>query len=400
MADAKYNTIKASIIAPEDHVYTYTIEIPLFLGWKIVSEKPNINETNTGTAMQLYMQTIEKSNKPLQYESIESTVVVRNKHQHYTEASLIHTLEDLGIGRPSTFASIVDTIIERGYVKKMNLEGTLTKCVEFKLTDKYIEKTEKEKVFGNEKNKLVIQPTGILTVEFLTRNFEKLFSYEYTKIMESQLDFISSGKEKEWSTICANCDKEIKLLAKTIKNVAKQTYIIDESHEVVFQAFGPSIKHTLDDGKIEYMPVKKDMNINLDKLKDGVYSLDDIVEIKNGHLGNYEGEEIFLKSGRYGPYVEWGSKRESIKSLNKPLNDITLSDIEKFLSNSSKTDNNVLRVLNEDLSVRKGKFGAYVYYKHKNMTKPQFLNIKKFNEGFLTCEKETLIKWLQETHKI
>ena len=401
MADAKYNTIKAIISAPEERQYQYTIEIPVFLGWKTVSDKSDSESPNEGTGLHLYMQSIVKADKPVPYLSIDSTVVVRNKHQHYTEASLIHTLEELGIGRPSTFASIVDTIIDRGYVKKTDLEGTVTKCTEFKLVDKVIEKIEKEKTFGNEKNKLVIQPTGILTVEFLIQNFEKLFSYEYTKIMESQLDLVSSGKEKEWSTICGNCDNEIKQLAKTVKNVAKQTYTLDETHELVFQAYGPSIKRTFTDGLVEYLPVKKDMKIDLEKLKEGKYSLDDIIEIKNGCLGSYEGDDLFIKNGRYGPYVEWGTSRESIKEIQKPLNEITLLDIESFLSNkTSKTEKNVLRVLNQDLSVRKGKFGAYVYYKRKDMAKPDFLNIKKFNEGFLTCESETLINWLIETYKL
>jgi len=401
MSDAKYNNIKATINAPLEKKYEYTIEIPLFLGWKIIMDKSDMDSSSQVTGMHLYLQSIEKTNKPIQYHSVDSTVVVRNKHQHYTEASLINTLETLGIGRPSTFASIVETIQDRGYVKKTNIEGTLTKCIEFKLSGKVIEKTEKEKTFGNEKNKLVIQPTGILTVEFLIHNFENLFSYEYTKNMESQLDLVSSGKEKAWSAICSNCDNEIKELSKTIKNISKQTYPLDETHEVVFQAYGPSIKHTLEDGTVEYIATKKDMKIDLEKLKDGKYSLDDLIEIKNNCLGKYEEEEMYIKNGRYGPYVEWGSKRESIKEIEKPLNEITLSDVEKHLFNIlNKKEKNVLRELSQDFSVRKGKFGAYVYYKRKDMAKPEFLNIKKFNEGFMTCEKDTLLKWLQDTYKL
>jgi DNA topoisomerase-1 len=401
MSDAKYNTVKATITAPLEKKYEYTIEIPVFWGWKIINEKADNDNINEATGMHLYMKSIEKGNADLQYHNINSTVVVRNKHQHYTEASLINKLEDLGIGRPSTFSSIVETIQDRGYVKKINLEGTTTKCSEFKLIGKVIEKTVKDKVFGNEKNKLVIQPTGILTVEFLIKNFENLFSYEYTKNMESQLDLISSGKEKEWWSICSNCDKEIKDLTTTIKNITKQSYSIDETHEVVFQAYGPSIKHTLEDGSVEYLATKKDMKIDLEKLKNNEYSLDDLIEIKNDYLGDYEGESVYVKNGRYGPYVEWGNKRESIKEIQKPLNEITISDLEKYLKETvEKKEKNVLRILTEELSVRKGKFGAYVYYKRKDMAKPQFLNIKKFEEGFMTCDAETLIKWLTITYNL
>jgi DNA topoisomerase-1 len=401
MSDAKYKTTKVSISAPLEKQYQYTVEIPIFLGWKTVTNKVEDEAQNEGTGLLLYLQSIEKSNQAVQYQNVECTVVVRNKHQHYTEASLINKLEELGIGRPSTFASIVETIQERRYVKKVNIEGTLTKCTEFKLTDKTIEKTVKEKVFGNEKNKLVIQPTGILTVEFLIQNFEQLFSYEYTKNMENQLDFISSGKEKEWSSICSNCDNEIKELSKTLKNISKQSYFLDETHEVVFQAYGPSIKHTLEDGTVEYLATKKEMKIDLEKLKNGEYSIDDLIELKNNCLGKYEAEDLFIKNGKFGPYVEWGSKRESIKEIKKPLNEITFTDIENFLNEASgKKEKNVLRILNENLSVRKGKFGAYVYYKRKDMSKPEFLNIKKFNEGFMTCEIDVLIDWLTTTYKL
>jgi DNA topoisomerase-1 len=399
MSDAKYNYIKAVITAPLEKQYHHTIEIPVFLGWKIITNKQDTDSQNEGTGLHLYMQTIEKSKSAVIYNNIESCVVVRNKHQHYTEASLISKLEDLGIGRPSTFASIVETIQDRGYVKKTNLEGTITKCIEFNLTEKVIEKKIKEKVFGNEKNKLVIQPTGILTIEFLVKNFERLFSYEYTKVMEYQLDLVSSGIEKEWSSICNNCDKEIKELSTTVKKIEKQTYVLDDEHEVVFQAFGPSIKRKTENGTAEYLPVKKDIKIDLEKLKQGEYSLEDLLELSNACLGKYEGEDIILKTGRYGPYVEWGEKRESIKGINKPLTEINLQDIETFLS-AEKKEINILRRLTNDICIRKGKFGAYAYYKNKHMTKPQFLNIKKFNEGFMTCEIETIVNWLRDNYNL
>jgi len=235
----------------------------------------------------------------------------------------------------------------------------------------------------------------------LIHHFEQLFSYEYTKTMELQLDLVSSGKQTDWSKLCENCDTEIKTLSKTIKNLSKQTYALDQQNEVVFQAYGPSIKHTSEDGTSEYLTIKKDMKLDLEKLKEGAYSVDDLVEIKNGCLGKYEDEDLFLKSGRYGPYVEWGQKKESIKEIQKPLSEITMQDVETFLAKtSSKTEKNILRVLNDGLSIRKGKFGAYAYYKRKEMTKPEFLNIKKFNQGFLTCTKETLIEWLRETYNI
>jgi DNA topoisomerase-1 len=401
MAEATYNNIKTIIDAPMGLEYKYTIEIPIFLGWKKISEKNLEDEQNKSSSIHMFLKNITGK---FSYQWLNSEVIVRNKHQHYTEASLISKLEDLGIGRPSTFASIVDTIIERGYVKKIDIEGSLFNCDDFKLIDKNIEKTTKEKMFGNEKNKLVIQPTGILAVEFLLKTFEQMFSYEYTKTMELDLDLISSGKQSDWSKICANCHKDIKVLSNEIRDISKQVYPIDIAHDLIFAPFGPIIKHKYIDNneeKVDFLQVKRDINIDLEKAKKGIYNLDDLLEIKNNCLGEYEDNKIYIKTGRFGPYVEWGEKRESIKSIEKPLCEITLDDIKHFLSNTQeKTENNLLRRLNDDMSVRKGKFGPYIFYQRSNMKKPLFLNIKKFNKGFFNCDAEDLVNWCKETYNL
>jgi topoisomerase IA-like protein len=100
-----------------------------------------------------------------------------------------------------------------------------------------------------------------------------------------------------------------------------------------------------------------------------------------------------------GPYVEWGTKRESIKKIDKVLDQITLEDVIKFLENQP-VDKSILRVVTPELSIRKGKFGAYAYYNAANSSKPDFYNIKKFPEGFSTCDANVLIKWLEDTYKI
>lgn len=408
MADAKYVTNDIQIAAPKELAYKHLLEIPVFLGWKKLFEKTeDSGEQNAGSGMLFYFQSIASasSSSKIDHNFVETTVVVRNKHQYYTEASLIHKLEELGIGRPSTFASIVETIQERGYVKKINIEGQIVKCKEFRLekvgpTDK-INEIIKERTFGNEKNKLVIQPVGILTLDFLLQYFQNVFSYEYTKNMEDKLDIISSGKQSDWAAICKDCYNEIKTLAKPITGINKQTYEIEPGHTFAFDKFGPVIRHTLENGETEYISVKKDISINIEKLKAGEYTLADLTEIKpNGVLGKYEGLDLYIKTGRYGPYVEWGDKKESIKTIKKTIDQVTFEDVNAFLENKKEVEPNILRKLNEFMSVRKGKFGPYVYYKRPDMKKPDFLNIKKFNEGFFACEVDTLVKWLCETYNL
>lgn len=401
MADARYHSTGIKISAPTDNSYKYNVEIPIFLGWKIVNEKDDggVENQNVPGSLLLYLQTLEKTGKPIVYNYIESTIVVRNKHQHYTEATLINTLEELGIGRPSTFATIVETIQERGYVKRMDLEGTQVKCIEYKLRGNLVETIEKDKIFGNEKSKLVLQPVGLMTVEFLSKHFQNIFDYGYTKTMEDKLDEVSSGKETDWAKICKTCYKEIGELAKPMKTLEKQVFPIDETHDFVFEKFGPVVRTRTEEGTFEYKPVKKTMKIDLEKLKNREYTLDELYEIKNDCLGEYEGEPMTIKNGKFGPYVEWGAKRESIKKIDKALDQITLVDVIKFLENQP-VDKSILRVVTPELSIRKGKFGAYAYYKAANSSKPDFFNIKKFPEGFSTCDANVLIKWLEETYKV
>jgi len=403
MSEAIYNTYDISIDAPKNYKYEYMVEIPKFLGWKKLTEKSlDTGFQNLSSGLLLHFQSLLKSQNPINHNYIDSTVVIRNKHQYYTEASLINKLEELGIGRPSTFASIVETIQDREYVKKMNIEGDKIQCKEFRLDESQsIKESIKERIFGCEKGKIVIQPIGVLTLEFLVQHFETMFSYEYTKTMEEKLDVISSETNIDWSLICKECYNIIKELAKPITNIGKQTYEIEKDYIFAFDKFGPVIRHNIDAENTNYISVRKDIKIDLEKLKNKEYKLDDLIEKNtNGSIGKYQNEDLFIKNGKFGLYVEWGENRESIKNIKKDVNELTIEDIKTFLENKTDFAPNILRKLNDFMSVRKGKFGPYVYYKRPDMNKPEFLNIKKFPDGFFKCEEKTLIKWLCDTYNL
>ena len=430
MASYRYTSQKAVIGAPMKLEYSTEIEIPVFLGWKKVLEKDTeTKEQNKGSGLLFYLETLKKSGKPFSYNKIDATVSVRGSEKHYTEASLIKRLEDLGIGRPSTFSSIVDTIQERGYVKKMDIEGEKRIINEYSLEGKEIQVQKTEKLFGKSKNKLVIQPVGILTIEFLVNHFQSIFSYEYTKDLEVELDEIASAKKSPWYETCRKCKDEIGSLVKNIK-VEKPEYKIDENHVLVYEKYGAVIKVVKDKDekgkkeKPEYRSVKKNIEIDLEKLKRGEYNLEDLLEKGNISLGNYQDTEVFLKNGRYGYYVEWGENKQSISSIKKRVEDIELNDIIKLLEGKGEGEGegegeiggegegdgereqtkdskiNILRELTQNLSIRKGKFGAYIFYKRPDMKKPEFFNIKKFKGSFTFAEKETLVHWINETYKI
>ena len=218
-------------------------------------------------------------------------------------------------------------------------------------------------------NKLVIQTIGILALEFLTNYFDKNFSYEYTKDMEKQLDLISNKEVEKWSDVCSNCYTELKELSQEIKNVKKNAYNICDGYELLFEKYGPVIRHTLEDGNIEYLPGNKQIQIDLEKLKKQKYELHELVDAADQSLGMYEDQELFLKNGKYGYYVEWGEKRESIKQI-KPVNEITYEDIVTFLK-EKKNDPTMLRVFNDNLRYVRENM-VHIFYKTADMKKVVF----------------------------
>jgi len=370
MTAATYNSITAKITSPEKHSYKYSSEEVIFPGWKIVIgyEKEN-KEYN-------YLLSL-KEGKLLEYKEIYSKVTLKDLKKNYTEARLVQMLEKKGIGRPSTFSSLISKIQERGYVNKENVEGKKLKCTDFKLLEGDLEEIETERVFGNEKNKLVIKPIGIIVYEFLEKHFDDLFNYDYTKYMEDELDKISNGN-KIWHTLCNDCDKQINKSSKNIKDSHRETYRIDENHIYMIGKYGPVIKYENGD-ETSFKSVKK--NIDMEKLKNGEYTLKEIVDLNkvgsnNINLGEYEGEDVILKKGKYGMYITYKGNNSSISHIKKKMEKIDLKDVLDVLKGKKTSNSNILKVITGEISVRKGKYGPYVFYKTKKMSRPKFIPMK------------------------
>ena len=400
MTSATYNQTKILVSAPDNNQYCTDIEIPKFLGWTIVQSKTDLTaQQSTGTSLLLYVKSLANNNN-IPCNAITSTLTVHSNHSYYTEAGLVNTLEKLGIGRPSTYSSIIETIKERGYVKKMDTPGHTVECCDYTLKGSQIQRKTHEKTFGVEKNKLVIQSIGKVALEFLIKYFDKLFSYDYTKNMEEQLDLISTKAILEWKNICKDCYQQISDLSPKLKDINKKAYEIEPGYEFIFEKYGPAIRYTNEKGEIEYLPGNKEIEIDIVKLENKEYSLNDLMMPGSQILGKYRGEEVEIKNGKYGYYVEWGNNRESLKTIGIPIADITIEKITEFLDDKPKKDVDVLRELNDVMAIRKGKYGAYVFYKRPDMKKPQFLDIKKCPHGYLNCEVETLVGWLCEEYKL
>jgi DNA topoisomerase-1 len=385
MASAKYNAVTAKITAPEETVYKYSTEQVVFPGWKIVN---GYEETNKDYA---YLRKLKS--QIMDYKKIISKVTMKDLKSHYTEAKLVQLLEKNGIGRPSTFSSLVEKIQERGYVKKDNVKGKPIKCIDFELEKDLLTENETQREFGGERNKLVIQQLGILVMDFLTQHFQSLFEYSYTKEMEDTLDLIAKG-DYIWHHLCRNCLNEINRLSEPLGSLEKLNIKIDDDHTYIIGKYGPVIKYTKNN-KTSFKKAKSDLDIG--KLKKGLYSLEDILDkIDSGptgrNLGSYRGNEVILKKGKYGLYVVWGKSKINIPLESNDYKVIALESIEEFLIKP------IILEISKIASIRNGKYGPYIYYKSSKMKKPKFITLDSSID--VNCSKQEAREWLLDRHNI
>ena len=405
MAPAVFFSITASISAFQDTKFTYTSELIDFPGWKIVSKK-YVNEIKPENKEYQYLQQI-KQNTEIKYKKMCAKVTIKGSKQHYTEARLVQLLEEKGIGRPSTFSSLVDKIQERGYVKKEDVKGKELLCKDYELSNGDIFEIENKREFGNEKGKLVIQPLGIIVMEFIDKHFSGLFNYSYTKEMEDELDKIAKG-HAIWYNLCSACNKQIDILVDGLKDESKIEVKLDDHNTYMIGKYGPVIKCVEEINGIEqinFKPIKKDIDIH--KIENGDYneSIEDIIDkdvVKKRYiLGKYEGNDVVIQKGKFGLYITWGKNSKTLKELgNRPMENITFEEVQKYLEEGS----NLIREINPSISIRKGSKGDYIFYKTAKMKKPQFFDIKPFNNDtksdYKICNMTILKSWLKEKYDI
>ena len=314
-----------------DWAFTYDSEALGFLGWKIV-----LGDTSDDKAYQL-LQTIHTIEK---YNKMAALCVYSHLKSHLTEAKLVNLLEAKGIGRPSTFASLVDKIQERVYVKKESIKGRTITCKEYELIDSVINEIEITREIGEESNKLIIQQVGIDVIGFLYKNFTDLFDYDYTQRMEKDLDSVSHG-EKVWTTLCDDCVQQLDTIINKYKGE-------NPNNEIC--------------------------------------------------IGKFEGHELILKKGKFGLYANWGVNNKSLKELgNRPLENITFDEVEQILI---KKNTNYLREISNTISIRKSAKGDYIFYKLPKMKKPSFFSLAGFDHDIATCDIELIKSWVKTKYKI
>ena len=167
---------------------------------------------------------------------------------------------------------------------------------------------------------------------------------------------------------------------------------MDDNHEIIFGKSGVMIRYTNGDEKT-YKSIKSDFVLDLDKLTNNEYILEDLVELSNDCLGSYNEENVYIRSGPFGHYAVCGDNKISLQK-HKNIENVTLQDVIDIIEKPIET--NFLREIDENTSVRKGKFGNYIFYKTATMKKPTFINLKKCQFDFLEENTDIVVKWVQE----
>lgn len=407
MPSAQYNSITAKITAPLTTEFIYKAEQPVFLGWQVISQMSKKDDESDVKYYQ-FLQTL-KQNVSMKPKKIDSKFTIIELKSHYTEARLVQLLEEKGIGRPSTFASLVDKIQERKYVEKQNITGKEIESSDFSLKDNTVIQVISKREFGNEKNKLVIQPLGIIVIEFLLEKFDMFFNYDYTKEMEDDLDKIANAK-LIWHNLCYTCNSSLTEVTNKLQDLKKFSIDIDENHTLIIGKHGPVVKCTdkKDKKNVSFLQVKK--NLDIESLKHiPQLTLDDVIDTTvtdKEAIGKYKGQDLFIKKGKYGIYAQWGKETKSLKEEfgALKLEEIQYIDVIRYLDKDTILDPTkpvgLVRELNSHLSIRTGKYGDYIFYKKPRDKKPQFFKLNGFDSDYKKCDKALILNWIKQTYNV
>ena len=378
MADAQLEKTTINInIGNTNEKFVATGEVVSFDGFLKVYLESTDDEEHAEDASHILPAL--KEGDELQRREILATEKYSLAPARYTEASLVKKLEDLGIGRPSTYAPTISTIQQRQYVVKGDKTGeertfTIDSLKGIKITQKL-----KKEMAGSEKGKLLPTDIGIVVNDFLMENFPNIMNYNFTADVEKKFDDIAEGKT-EWTNWMKDFDKGFEPEVKEVLEARNQHKAGErnlgndpKTGKPVFVKigrFGPVVQigSAEDKDKPQFAQLPSDKSIETITLEEAL----ELFKLPR-ELGDYEGITVTVGSGRYGPYILHNRKYVSIPKEDDPLT-ITLDRaIELIKEKREAEEKRHLKVFDEDdkMEILNGKYGPYIAYDGKNYRIPK-----------------------------
>ncbi len=371
-------TIVKIEISNSPEIFTAKGEVIKFDGFLKVyiesTDDENVESSDTGLLPQM------NEGDRLDYEKITATQRFSRPPARYTEASLVKKLEELGIGRPSTYAPTISTIQKRGYVVKGDGQGTEREYSVLSI-DKNgkLTKEIKTEITGSNKGKLVPADIALLVNDFLLDNFPQIMDYKFTAHVEEELDEIAGGKMK-WNNMIAEFYNPFhENVEHTIENSerVKGERILGKDPKTGKQVsvrmarFGPVAQLTNPDDpdeKPQFAGLRSDQRLETITLEEAL----DLFKLPRT-LGEYEGEEVVAAIGRFGPYVRHKGKFYSLGKDYDPYS-VTLEEAISVIEAKRKADaEKTIKVFEEDESIKvlKGRWGPYLKAGRMNVRIPK-----------------------------
>ncbi|MBR9861015.1 type I DNA topoisomerase [bacterium] len=315
----------------------------------------------------------------LDLQDITATERYSRPPARYTEASLVKRLEELGIGRPSTYAPTISTIQKRGYVVKDPIEGKQREITTLSLSNKGDIKEEvSTETYGAEKNKLHPSDIGKVVTEFLISHFDKIMDYGFTASVEKQFDEIAQGMQN-WSDMIDEFYKPFhKTVETTLETAEKATGerllgVDPKSGRNIYARigrFGPMIQmgESSDEEKPQFASMVKGQNIQNITLEEAL----ELFKLPR-NLGNFEDMQVDANIGRFGPYVRHGKKFYSLGKEDDPMTVDLDRAVEIILEKRKADANKTIKTFDEDESIQvlNGRYGPYIKAGKKNYRIPK-----------------------------
>ena len=387
MADAQIEKTTVNIlVSGVEEYFVATGEVITFDGFLKAYKESSDDETNDETT---HILPAMKKGDHLERLTITSTERFTTAPIRYTEASLVHKLEELGIGRPSTYAPTISTIQQREYVQKGDKKGVSRS---FTIDNLKITTTTKKEIVGNEKGKLIPSDIGIVVNDFLLQYFPDILDYGFTANVEKQFDKIAEGKAK-WSTMIKKFYKEFDPIVERTMNIRaehkageRELGLDPKSGKPVFVKigrYGPIVQI----GSAEDSEKPLFAQLPSDKSMESI-TLEEALELFKlpRTLGDYEGKTVTVGAGRFGPYILHDKKFVSLPKDEDPLTVELDRAIELITEKRQQEQQRHIQKFEQDpeMEVMQGRFGPYICYKGKNYRMPKAMQNKA---GELTYEQ-------------
>lgn len=379
MADAKLERTTVSIAVSEtDEMFQATGEVVRFDGFLRVYRESQGDDENANADESKLLPPMNEG-ETLQRREVVAQQRFSQQPARYTEASLVHKMEELGIGRPSTYAPTISTIQNREYVVKGDAEGTPRSYDQLTLQSDTISETTQSENVGSNRGKLVPTDIGLVVNDFLMEYFPEIMDYNFTANVEKQFDEVAEGKEN-WTEMISNFYQDFEpqvertLNEKTEHRVGERELGVDPKSgkpvSVKIGRFGPVVQMGTpsDDEKPQFANLTKGQSIETITLEEAL----ELFKLPRT-LGELEGQVVKANVGRFGPYVQLGKLFVSIPKGEDPM-DITLERAAELIQEKRlKEEQSHLKQFDEDpdLEVRAGRWGPYIAYKGKNYKLPK-----------------------------